>query len=901
MTWQYTPYALPALCAAGLCLIAAIYMGRHQRHASGAGWFVVFLLAAGLWSFTSALEVMAAGLPAKMLWIQTQMLGAALTPVSGLLFVAALGGHRHWFTLRRQAVTALLVVGPFWLAITNAWHGWMWLGEPSLITSGPFPVVRLWPGPGSWLSVLAAYGLAGLTLMLVLVAVARTRRLYRPQALALLTGALLPIVADVINRLGLTPIPGLNLTPLGFALSGLLLTVTYFRFNRLDIMPLARHIVVERLSDAVLVLDERARVVDLNPAAEALLGLSAEKVVGHSASDVLASHPALSALIEAASTEAVEITFGPAASARVYLAHRTPLAPPRGGPAGWLVSLRDITEHQRIETELRLAETAEREQNRFLRLLNALTQATLNQHDFLAILQTTADQLRELFAADHCFITLWDETHQRVQPTVAAGPFREMYPTYKPKPNELTLTAAVLRAGQALVFEDALNTTENISRSILQRFDTRGLLALPLMAAHNKLGAIFVAFRHPRAFTAQEVEWGEQVAQQTALAIGQAQLWRAVLAEHNQMQTVIEASRDGIVLVGPDRRILTINTPALIALQLPGLPEDWQGRPVRALLSHLRPYAPEVVRTLVAEMRRLRRGDEPANDGEFQIPPRTLRWFNLPVQTESAHASRLLVLHDMTQERQLAALRDELTHMMVHDLRSPLGTISTALEFLRAETLGRLSAEAEQTLEIVRESTTMTLDLVTAILDVSRLEGGQFTLDRAPTALAEVCAEILRLQSPALQASGLRVHNNLSNYLPHVWIDQALIGRVIQNLLNNAIKFTPPGGVIQLSAMVEGRQPPQLVVLVSDTGPGIEPNVRERLFQKFVTGRPPPGQTRRGSGLGLAFCKLVIEAHGGDIWAESTPGHGATFLFTLPIMPEAAPVTEEETPAFVYY
>lgn len=901
MTWQYTPYALPALSAAGFCMLAAVYMGRHQRHARGAGWFVVFLLAAGFWSLTSALEIMAAGLPAKWLWIQMQTLGAALTSASGFLFVATLDEHQQWFTRRRLALAALAVGVPVLLALTNAAHHWMWLGEPSLITSGPLPVVRLTLGPGGWLCVLGAYGLAGLVLMRVLIAATLTLRLYRPQALALLGGALLPIAADVITRLGFSPIPGFNLTPLGFALGGLLLTIVYFGFNRLDLLPLARHLIIENLNDAVLVLDKHARMVDLNPAAETALSLTADRAVSRPAPEVLAPHPALSALVEALPAQPTELTLGAAETARHYLAQFTALTHPSGRSDGWLVTLRDITAHKRVEAELRHAETAEREQNRFLRLLNALTQATLEQHDFLGILQTTADQLRELFAADHCFITLWDEVHERAQPTVASGPFRESYSTYKPKPTERTLTNTVLQAGRVIALEDALNTPEHISRSIPARFDSRGVLGLPLIAGQEKLGAVFITYRRPHAFSAQEIEWGEQVAQQVALAIGQAQLWRAVLDEHNRMQTVIEASRDGIVLVGPDRRILTINTPALLILQLPGLPEDWQGRPVRALLLHLRPYAPEVVRTLLAEMRRLRLGDEPANEGEFQVPPRTLHWFNLPVHTEGVRASRLLVLHDMTQERQLTAMRDELTHMMVHDLRSPLGTISTALEFLRVEALGRLAPEAEQTLEIACESTTMTLDLVNAILDVSRLEGGQFALERAPASLADICAEVVRLHSPALQASGLRVHNHLSQYLPPVWIDAPLIGRVIQNLLNNAIKFTPPGGAIQLSAMMEGRKPPQLVVLVSDTGPGIDPYVHERLFQKFVTGRPAPGQARRGSGLGLAFCKLVIEAHGGHIWAESQAGRGATFLFTLPILPETVPVNEDEASALAVY
>jgi signal transduction histidine kinase len=114
--------------------------------------------------------------------------------------------------------------------------------------------------------------------------------------------------------------------------------------------------------------------------------------------------------------------------------------------------------------------------------------------------------------------------------------------------------------------------------------------------------------------------------------------------------------------------------------------------------------------------------------------------------------------------------------------------------------------------------------------------------------------------------------------LPPAWADTGLIARVLQNLVGNAIKFTPPNGVIRVSARTEEKQRGSVIlVAVRDTGPGIPPEIAGRLFQKFVTGR----QTGRGSGLGLAFCKLTVEAHGGRIWVESTPGNGATFTFSL--------------------
>ena len=114
----------------------------------------------------------------------------------------------------------------------------------------------------------------------------------------------------------------------------------------------------------------------------------------------------------------------------------------------------------------------------------------------------------------------------------------------------------------------------------------------------------------------------------------------------------------------------------------------------------------------------------------------------------------------------------------------------------------------------------------------------------------------------------------------HKWtIDTELIGRVLQNLIGNAIKFTPAGGVIRVSAHRDTVDARRVVMSVSDTGPGLPPEVQARLFQKFVRG----AGSGRGSGLGLAFCRLAVEAHGGRIWADSTPGQGTVFRFTLPV------------------
>jgi signal transduction histidine kinase len=157
----------------------------------------------------------------------------------------------------------------------------------------------------------------------------------------------------------------------------------------------------------------------------------------------------------------------------------------------------------------------------------------------------------------------------------------------------------------------------------------------------------------------------------------------------------------------------------------------------------------------------------------------------------------------------------------------------------------------------------------------------------APLSLRELIDEVTDLQSPLATAHDLELEIDAQSDLPFAWADAELVGRVLQNLVGNAIKFTPPGGRVSVRAQqceqeIQDIQFQLICVSVTDTGPGIPPELQDNLFQKFVVGE----QAESGSGLGLAFCKLAVEAHGGRIWVDSEPGHGATFTFALPIAAE---------------
>jgi signal transduction histidine kinase len=264
------------------------------------------------------------------------------------------------------------------------------------------------------------------------------------------------------------------------------------------------------------------------------------------------------------------------------------------------------------------------------------------------------------------------------------------------------------------------------------------------------------------------------------------------------------------------------------------------------------------------------------------VPPRIIQWTNLPVAANDLPLGRLIVLRDVTEERMLAQMREDLVHTMVHDLRNPLTGISTALKLLDAKLAGQLTPAQHRLMEIADSAAEKMVDLVAGILDVSRLETGQMPIRPAAISLRDLVDETMGLEAPIATTNRLKLRSVVPPDLPPAWGDAGLVRRVLQNLVGNAVKFTPPGGQVEVRVTEwrgESAEREFLRVSVIDTGAGVPPELGPNLFEKFAVGQ----QEERGTGLGLAFCRLAVEAHQGRIWAESESGRGAAFHFTLPM------------------
>ena len=408
----------------------------------------------------------------------------------------------------------------------------------------------------------------------------------------------------------------------------------------------------------------------------------------------------------------------------------------------------------------------------------------------------------------------------------------------------------------------------------------RACIGIPLLHQEQSLGVMCLFARRPHHTTSFDPTMLSSIGHQAAAAITNAQLFQTTLNERSRLRALIESSRDGIILVGLDGHIMVINAPVLQMLRLTGQTEDWLDWTVRSMLDTMSTHALAASEKLQAEMDRLEAGSQEANEGEIEVPPRAIHWINLPVRVGTRPVGRLIVLRDMTEERAVEQMREDMTHTMVHDLRNPLGGVSASLELMLQGAVGEITPDQREILSIAHHSATRMMGLVNAILDVSRLESGRMPLGRQNLVAPNLIAEAIEMQTAVANAKNIRLEKQIAADLPLAWADAKLIQRVLQNLVGNAIKFTPTDGKVCVKACIGDRNgEPVILISVSDTGPGIPPEIQSRLFQKFVTG----GQEASGSGLGLAFCKLALEAHDQRIWTEDTPGSGATFTFSLSV------------------
>jgi signal transduction histidine kinase len=255
--------------------------------------------------------------------------------------------------------------------------------------------------------------------------------------------------------------------------------------------------------------------------------------------------------------------------------------------------------------------------------------------------------------------------------------------------------------------------------------------------------------------------------------------------------------------------------------------------------------------------------------------------YSAPVRISSDAESifgRIMVRREVTDERRLVRAKDEFTALASHELRTPLTSIMGYLEVVLDGSAGELAPKQRRFLEVVERNASRLLRLVGDLLVVARADAGRLGLEMSALDLGELAAECAQSARPAAGEQGIALELDVEP--AELSGDRSRLAEVIDNLVSNALKFTPPGGRVRVSAHVEdGRA----VLEVADSGMGIAAADREHLFERFYRGEAALQAAIPGTGLGLAISKMIVEAHGGTIGVSSEEGPGATFRVELPL------------------
>jgi signal transduction histidine kinase len=230
----------------------------------------------------------------------------------------------------------------------------------------------------------------------------------------------------------------------------------------------------------------------------------------------------------------------------------------------------------------------------------------------------------------------------------------------------------------------------------------------------------------------------------------------------------------------------------------------------------------------------------------------------------------------LARQRQLEGTRDSMVHMIVHDLRAPLTAVFNYIDLVREHEAGFISVESMQNLDLAMKASRFMVQMVNVLLDTSKIESGHMQLRLAEYDLGQVIGEAIdAIRSLADE------RNVLFHPIPiRATFDHDAITRVVQNLVSNAVKLTPPGGDVRIALLPHIDH---IRVEIIDHGPGIAAEHHPKIFQKFAQLDTKVRQSVPSSGLGLYFCKLAVEAHGGSIGVDSDIGRGSTFWFNLPL------------------
>ncbi len=833
-------YSVSVLITAFLVLVS--WKRKSDRVGTSFFYLSLFLF---YWSLIGAVESAVITPDLKVILSKFDYIGAIFVPFFFLIF--SLSYNKLDFYINTKNIFLVLAVPIFTLILvfTNEYHGLIWSSyylsdyKVGLV----HPIVYRY-GLWFWFVHLTySYTLLFLGSFLFIKNFLKLKKPHSYQVSVILIGVLIPLLANIFYISGFFKLPGLDITRISFSITGILFVIAIFYWKFLDLIPLARSLLVEKMSDGLIVVDRANKIIDINPSALSFFNLKNNfNALGRDLEKVFSFCPDLKKIIEISKSFRINFKKQIEINKKYFDLSVEQLFDKDNKPYGRLFVFRDISRMKSIEDKLK--EERERAQ-KYLDIAKVILLALDKEGNVLMVnkkgLEISGFKKEELIGKNWFKICLPKEEQERV-----------------------------LTFFKKLVSGKIKKIDEAFENEILSKKGEKILVAWISTFIRDDQGKIIGVLSSGEDITIKRKN--EEIIKENSRKLGR-------LLHHLKLAT--ESAQIGIWDLNLKTKILTWDD------QMYKLYGVKRGKFDGKFNSWKKICHPDDLARVEKEID-VAISSRSNFNSVFRIvfSDNSIKYIkafaNVVFDKKNRPYKMIGVNFDVTEEKEIDRAKSEFVSLASHQLRTPLTAINWYTEML-LEDNDRISEEQRSYLEEIHTSNQHLVGLVNSLLNVSRIEVGSLMISPEKINLVELVNDVIRFHKVIIGSKKIKFYRRIAKNIPLKFsADKRLLGIVFQNILSNSINYTPDGGSIHLSLSLD-RSKKNIVFKVTDNGYGIPKNQQAKIFTKLFRADNAQKIDTSGTGLGLYIVKSIVDKSGGKIWFESAENKGTSFYVSFPL------------------